>query len=152
MTLTMIKQRRDFLAAKSGQSWGTPGFLLLAKLRDKRANDGVSEEFDGPRFGITVTNNTVKRLISPQPQGKGKNKNSLKTDTKRGPVSVYRNKMRRRLKEVLRQVAPELAKPGIDYVIIGRQACLTIDYADLLKDLEKSFKKVHRRIISSSTD
>lgn len=149
MTLTMIKQRRDFLAAKSGQSWGTPGFLLQAKLRDKSANDGVGEEFDGPRFGITVTNNTAKRLISPQTQRKGKNKSSLKTDTKRGPVSVYRNKMRRRLKEVLRQVAPKLAKPGIDYVIIGRQACLTIDYADLLKDLEKSFKKVHRRIIST---
>ena len=149
MTLTMIKQRRDFLAVKSGQSWGTKGFLLQAKLRDQPRNEGAGEEFEGPRFGITVTNNTVKRLISPPVSGNGKKTKALKTDTKRGPVSVYRNKMRRRLKEVLRQVAPEFAKPGVDYVIIGRQACLTIDYADLLKDLEKSFKKVHRRIISN---
>lgn len=147
MTLTMIKQRRDFVAAKSGQSWGTPGFLLQAKLRETPVFDGMGVAFDGPRFGITVTNNTAKRLISPLSQGKGKTKSSLKANLKRGPVSVYRNKMRRRLKEILRHVAPELAKPGIDYVIIGRQACLTLDYADLLKDLEKSFKKVHRRII-----
>lgn len=81
-----------------------------------------------------------------------KGKNPKKVNEKRGPVSVLRNKMRRRLKEALRQIAPELARPGVDYVIIGRQACLSIDYADLLKDLEKSFKKVHRRIISSGTD
>jgi ribonuclease P protein component len=160
--LSIIKQRREFLAVKSGSSqgstqgstWGTPGFLLQACVREGQIEDKAEGTKAEARFGITVTNNTVRRMITQIQKGQqAKNKDkSSNADGKRGPVSVMRNKMRRRLKEALRQIAPDAAKPGIDYVIIGRQACLSIDYADLLKDLEKSFKKVHRRIISSGTD
>lgn len=160
--LSIIKQRREFLAVKSGSSqgntqgssWGTPGFLLQACVREGQIEDKAEGTKAEARFGITVTNNTVRRMITQIQKGQqAKNKDkSSNADGKRGPVSVMRNKMRRRLKEALRQIAPDAAKPGIDYVIIGRQACLSIDYADLLKDLEKSFKKVHRRIISSGTN
>jgi RNase P protein component len=177
--LSIIKQRREFLAVKSGSSqngtqgstWGTPGFLLQACVREGQIEDKAEGTKAEARFGITVTNNTVRRMIAQIQKGQkakenssppfkqvtnkkgSKNKGrSSNADGKRGPVSVMRNKMRRRLKEALRQIAPDAAEPGIDYVIIGRQACLSIDYADLLKDLEKSFKKVHRRIISSGTD
>lgn len=162
--LAMIKKRHEFLAVKSGaskvgsssgstfgstsgSSWGTAGFLLQACLREDQKNLQEDKRSEA-RFGVTVTNNTIRKMISAPQKGK----NPKKVNEKRGPVSVLRNKMRRRLKEALRQIAPELARPGVDYVIIGRQACLSIDYADLLKDLEKSFKKVHRRIISSGTD
>lgn len=158
--LAMIKKRHEFLAVKSGaskvgsssgssfgNSWGTAGFLLQACVREDQKNLQEDKRSEA-RFGVTVTNNTIRKMISAPQKGK----NPKKANEKRGPVSVLRNKMRRRLKEALRQIAPELARPGVDYVIIGRQACLSIDYADLLKDLEKSFKKVHRRIISSGTD
>jgi|GEM_PF-215807 len=157
----MLKQRSEFLAVKSGSSkpgsssgssWGTPGFLLQAIVRQDQKDHQMGEIKSEARFGVTVTNHTVRRMIAPQMKTKNKKAGSNKADLKRGPISVLRNKMRRRLKEALRQIAPDLAQPGFDYVIIGRQACLSIDYADLLKDLEKSFKKVHRRIISSSTD
>ncbi len=157
--LAIIKKRHEFLAVKSGSSsgssfgssWGTAGFLLQAYVREDQKDLHLHERSEA-RFGVTVTNNTIRKMIS-APLRNNKSKTKLKTvNEKRGPVSVLRNKMRRRLKEALRQIASELARPGIDYVIIGRQACLSIDYADLLKDLEKSFKKVHRRIISSGTD
>lgn len=148
----MIKRRSDFLAVKSGCSWGTPGFLFQAKFRKTEFDCGAEDNNLGPRFGVTVTKNTVRQLISPAQNKKPGQKRQVKTDLKRGPVSILRNRMRRRLKEALRQIAPDLAQPGIDYVVIGRRACLSVDYEILLKDLEKSFKKVHRRIIQSSTD
>lgn len=169
MNLSMLKRRSEFVSVKSGASWGTPGFLLQAKPRTSQKNV-ASEQVDlAPRFGVTVTKNTIKRLLAnPRYNKRVQASAALKPNTKpkplkkakavkrandlRGPVSVLRNKMRRRLKEALLLVGPEAAVAGVDYVIIGRDACLSLDFNILLKDLEKSFQKVHRRIIPTGKD
>ncbi len=165
MRLPMLKRRSEFITVKSGASWGTPGFLLQARLRDdlSETNEATANKkvnFSEPlkpsaRFGVTVTKQTVRRFflqsLTPEKSAQSTAK-TKQTDARRGPISVLRNKMRRRLKEALYKVAPDFARPGVDYVLIGRGACLSLDFEILIKDLEKSFQKVHRRIIPTGTE
>ena len=139
MRLQMLTQRHDFMRVKSGVAWGKKGFLLQAIEQDP-----ADQPPGQPRFGITVSNHTVRRYLAQKREKSGEK------HQKRGPVSVLRNRMRRRLRALLEQIAPEHAKPGIDYVIIGRPALETLAFEILRKDLQESFQKVHRRIISTS--
>ncbi len=139
MRLQMLTQRSDFLRVKSGVAWGTKGFLLQAIEQEQ-----ADQPLELPRFGITVSNHTVRRYLAQ------KRAESGEKGEKRGPVSVLRNRMRRRLRALLEQFAPEHAKTGVDYVIIGRPTLETLGFEILRKDLQESFQKVHRRIISTS--
>lgn len=80
----------------------------------RRKNEG---EFGPARFGFTVT--------------------------KKVGGSVVRNRVRRRLKEALR-LAPDLsARPGYDYVIVGRQAALSQEFAALREALAQAVAEIH---------
>jgi ribonuclease P protein component len=59
--------------------------------------------------------------------------------------AVIRNRAKRRLRALARDVLPGLAQPGWDYVLVGRPG-VTVDrpYADLLADLEGALRQVHR--------
>lgn len=72
----------------------------------------------GPRFGFTVT----KKLGN----------------------AVTRNRIRRRLKSALSQVAPRYARDGYDYVIVARPAALDKPFADLLGELTRALNGVHK--------
>ena len=63
------------------------------------------------------------------------------TVTKRVGNSVVRNRLKRRLREIVHLVLPAHGHPGADHVLIGRDAGLTRDFAALLADLEKALKK-----------
>ncbi len=65
------------------------------------------------------------------------------TVTKAMGCAVIRNRIRRRLKAAVTAVAGSAAQPGHDYVIIARKAALDIPFADLKKDLERAFHRVH---------
>jgi len=146
MGLLMLTKRQDFIRVKSGVAFGTQGFLLQAI-----AQDDLMTSARPPRFGITVSNHSARRRLSQKKQtGPGINQQDLKTRQKRGPISVLRNRMRRRLREALKLIAPRFAHDGIDYVVIGRPNLETLNFEILLKDLEKSFQKVHGRLISSN--
>lgn len=142
MHLVMLTNRREFQKVKAGVSFGTKGFLLQAR---QRQTDEITTS--GPRFGITVSNHTVRRNFIQKRSQPTDNKD--KTNLRRGPISVSRNRMRRRLREALRALVPKFALDGFDYVIIGKQGLDTLSFDFILKDLEKSFQKVHRRIIST---
>ncbi|MGH6817305.1 MAG: ribonuclease P protein component [Methylovirgula sp.] len=71
----------------------------------------------GPRFGVTVT----KKLGS----------------------SAVRNRIRRRLKEALRNLPDLSARPGYDYVIVARQAALNQAFPALQEDLARAFAEIH---------
>ncbi|MGQ0566542.1 MAG: ribonuclease P protein component [Gemmobacter sp.] len=59
--------------------------------------------------------------------------------------AVMRNRAKRRLREVARLVLPTLARPGWDYVLVGRPgATATRDFALLLDDLATALRSVHR--------
>jgi ribonuclease P protein component len=56
--------------------------------------------------------------------------------------AVIRNRVRRRLREVARQVIPARAKPDLDYVLVGRQAALKRDFALLRQELVEALKRL----------
>lgn len=73
---------------------------------------------DGPpRFGFTVS----KRVSA---------------------KAVERNRIRRRLQEAVRRVAPQDARCGHDYVIIGRRAALNEPFAELTAALHKAMMQM----------
>lgn len=65
------------------------------------------------------------------------------TVTKAVGNAVLRNRIRRRLKAAIAAVAPLAAKPHHDYVIIAREAASKRPFAELKKDLERAFQRVH---------
>jgi ribonuclease P protein component len=65
------------------------------------------------------------------------------TVTKKIGNSVVRNRLKRRLREVVRLALPEHGHPGADHVLIGREAGLTRDFAQLRADLEKALARAH---------
>ena len=66
------------------------------------------------------------------------------TVTKKTGNAVERNRIKRRLRAAIRDVAPFAARPACDYVLIGRRAALDISFSDLKKDLAAGFARVHK--------
>lgn len=135
--LVTLKKRSEFLRIRGGARSGASSFLMEARARpcgvcksDGAAKDGSADVAPGPveegfedagaiagaRFGLTVT----KKLGN----------------------AVVRNRIRRRLWEALRRVAPVYARPGCDYVLIARQAALSQQFAELCGDLKKAFQRI----------
>jgi ribonuclease P protein component len=59
--------------------------------------------------------------------------------------AVLRNRAKRRLRAIARDVLPRLAQPGWDYVLVGRPG-VTVDrpFISLLADLDTALRQVHR--------
>lgn len=66
------------------------------------------------------------------------------TVTKKIGGAVVRNRLKRRLRALVRESLPALASPAHDYVLIGREAGLTRAYADMAADLERAVRKMAR--------
>ena len=86
-------------------------------IRAGKREDAVCAE-TGPRFGITVTKQTGN--------------------------SVIRNRIRRRLREAIRQTAGRHGLPDHDYVLIAREAALTIDFGEMVAQLREGLDQVNR--------
>jgi len=103
-----LKKRADFLALRSGDKTGAPGFLMVKRPR----GDGG----DLVRIGLTVT----KKLGG----------------------AVARNRIKRRLRAAAREVFPELAEEGCDYVLIARAPAATREFARLLDDMKRALLRL----------
>jgi ribonuclease P protein component len=64
------------------------------------------------------------------------------TCSKKVGNAVARNRARRRLKAAAAELMPELATPGLDYVVIGRPETVSRPYSLLLQDLRAALKRV----------
>jgi ribonuclease P protein component len=60
------------------------------------------------------------------------------TITKKIGHAVMRNRIRRRLREAVRAVAPQAGETGSDYVLIARPAAYGRAFPDLLDDLQRA--------------
>ena len=63
------------------------------------------------------------------------------TVTKKIGSAVVRNRLKRRLRALARDVLPRTGVAGADHVLIGRPDGLTRDFAELTRDLEKALRR-----------
>jgi len=117
-----LKSRAEFQRVQKGHKWVTPAFIMHGLAR-------TQEDVAGPRFGFTVSSKSVSK-----DSGGAK---------KRG-MAVDRNRARRRLKEAVRLTFAANSQANFDYVIIGRTAALTRNFAELLADMSRAFHKVNQ--------
>ena len=95
--MTTLKKRAEYLRVRKGARCATPAFVLEAKAR---SDEDRAPPTGTPRFGFTVTKQVGK--------------------------AVERNRIRRRLKAAVRDVAPDHAKRDFDYVLIARRPALDV--------------------------
>ena len=60
-------------------------------------------------------------------------------------TATERNRIRRRLRELVRLADPALIPPHSDYVLVGRRSALTRDFAVMLGDLRSALDRLARR-------
>ncbi|MFN0114705.1 MAG: ribonuclease P protein component [Paracoccaceae bacterium] len=61
--------------------------------------------------------------------------------------AVTRNRAKRRLRALAREVVPSQGRAGWDYVLVGRPgATVALPFAAMLGDLERAMERVHRAV------
>jgi ribonuclease P protein component len=65
------------------------------------------------------------------------------TVSKRVGNAVERNRVRRRLREVVRLSPSAGMQPGHDYVMIGRRPALNLPFARMIEDFDRALHRVH---------
>jgi len=63
------------------------------------------------------------------------------TVSKKVGKAVVRNRMKRRFRELAREIIPSSGHPGYDHVIIGRSGGIERDFGLLRQDLTKALEK-----------
>ena len=109
-----LRQRADFLAVANGARVYSPAFVLQSLDRKSLGRDD-----SGPiRIGFTVT--------------------------KKNGNAPQRNRIRRRLRELVKRLDPVSMHPHHDYVLVGRRDALSRDFTTMLDDLRIAFTKPAR--------
>jgi ribonuclease P protein component len=67
------------------------------------------------------------------------------TVTKKNGTATERNRIRRRLRELVKRLDPVSMRPHSDYVLVGRRAALTSDFATMLEDLRSALNRLDRQ-------
>src|SRR5947209_7129761 len=109
-----LRQRADFLAVANGARVNSPAFVLQSLDRQSLGRD----DFGPIRIGFTVT--------------------------KKNGNAPERNRIRRRLRELVKRLDPVSMQPHHDYVLVGRRDALSRDFATMLDDLRIAFTRPAR--------
>jgi ribonuclease P protein component len=72
------------------------------------------------------------------------------TVTKKNGNAPQRNRIRRRLRELVKRLDVISMRPHHDYVLVGRRAALDRDFATLLDDLRSAFRRLDRQAPSKA--
>ncbi|MEO8650660.1 MAG: ribonuclease P protein component [Hyphomicrobiaceae bacterium] len=129
MAIATLKRRSEFLRLRGGRRWSSPAFVIEMKAREATSTGVASAAVTG-----TLTSAT----------GAGAGARFGFTATKKLGNAVIRNRIRRRLKEALRIVAPGRARDGCDYVLIAREAAASQPFAALERDLITALGRLDR--------
>ena len=123
--LERLKKRKDFLAARNGARDHNRFFTVQAKKRPVfSANESSLNLTNVARIGFTVTKKTGN--------------------------AVARNRIKRRLREVVRLNAATCVDGDSDYVLIARDTVLHASFPALVTSFHKSFSRIARKSASSA--
>ena len=67
------------------------------------------------------------------------------TVTKKVGTATERNRIRRRLRELVKRLDAVSIRPHSDYVLVGRRAALTRDFTTMLDDLRSALHRLDRQ-------
>jgi ribonuclease P protein component len=67
------------------------------------------------------------------------------TVTKKNGTATERNRIRRRLRELVKRLDVISMRPHSDYVLVGRRAALNRDFAIMLDDLRSALARLERQ-------
>jgi ribonuclease P protein component len=67
------------------------------------------------------------------------------TVTRKNGTATERNRIRRRLRELVKRLDVISMRPHSDYVLVGRRAALTCDFATMLDDLRSALHRIDRQ-------
>jgi ribonuclease P protein component len=67
------------------------------------------------------------------------------TVTKKNGTATERNRIRRRLREVVKLLDVVSLRPHSDYVVVGRRAALSRDFAAMIDDLRSALHRLDRQ-------
>jgi len=67
------------------------------------------------------------------------------TVTKKNGTATERNRIRRRLRELVKRLEVTAMRPHSDYVLVGRRAALSRDFAVMLSDLRMALNRLDRQ-------
>jgi ribonuclease P protein component len=107
-----LRHRADFLAVAAAAKVSTKALTTKAFIVQMR--DRCDD--DPARVGFTVS--------------------------KKAGNAVERNRIRRRLREAVRQAPADAVRAGRDYVLIGRRAGLSIAFSELLEDFTSALQRL----------
>ena len=102
--------------------YDTPRLLIMQKRAD----------FVAANSGLRVARGGV--VLQVRPNGAGALRFGI-TVTKRIGNAVVRNRMKRRLRALVREVLPQHGLPGHDHVLIGRESGVERDFATMRAEL-----------------
>ncbi len=112
-TISVLKKRAEFVAIAKTGNSLATKGVVLQTLQRKCD----SKHSDNYRIGFTVTRKVGNAVI--------------------------RNRVKRRLREVAKEVMRTLAKDDYDYVIIGRKSTIERPFEALVKDLKYAMHNIH---------
>jgi ribonuclease P protein component len=72
------------------------------------------------------------------------------TVTKKNGTATERNRIRRRLRELVKRVDVIVMRPHSDYVLVGRRAALNRGFAAMLDDLRSALNRLDRQPLTRS--
>lgn len=117
MRIETIKKRSQFLAiSQNNISYYSKSTLVLATKTPENENIKTNQNEPSVRVGYTITKKIGK--------------------------AVFRNKCKRRYREIFKQLAPTLAKNNFDYVILARKEILNSDFNQIKSDVKFCLKGI----------
>ena len=65
------------------------------------------------------------------------------TVSRRVGTAVERNRVRRRLREIVRRAGERTMRAGYDYVVVGRRSALNVPFDRLMEDFDGALRRLH---------